>query len=73
MEKIIAEEGIDYAALCSQSKKSIACAASVAVTVKSVLDTPILTEEGILTDESSNAIASVNKDISNIEAIQREE
>ena len=73
MEKIIAKEGTDYSVFCQESKKSIACAASVAVTIKAVLDSPILTEEGNLTDESRKAIENVNDDISRIEKIKRGE
>jgi len=71
MERIIAEEGTDYSTFCQENKKTIACAASVAVTVKAVLDTPILTEEGNLTDKSLKAIENVNDDISRIEKIKR--
>ena len=42
---IIREENI-------MSKKAIAAAASTACSIKAVLDTPILTEEGELTDAS---------------------
>ena len=73
MERIIAEEGTDYSTFCQENKKTIACAASVAVTVKAVLDTPILTEEGNLTDESLKAIENVNDDISRIEKLKRGE
>ena len=73
MEKIIEEEGTDYSSLRCESKKNIACAASVAVTIKAILDTPILTEEGCLTDESLKAVESANSDISRIEKIKGKE
>lgn len=73
MERIIDDEGTDYAMLSPQSKKTIACAASVAVTEKAVLDESILTEEGTLTKESLNLIDSVNRDITKIEKLQMED
>ena len=73
MEKIIEEEGTDYSSLRCESKKNIACAASAAVTIKAILDTPILTEEGCLTDESLKAVESANSDISRIEKIKGKE
>lgn len=52
MEEIIEKEGTDYSAYSPESKKTIASAASVAVTIKAILDTALLTEDGNLTDES---------------------
>ena len=72
MEKIIEEEGTNYSSLSCESKKNIACAASVAVTIKAISDTPILTEEGYLTNESLKAVESANSDISRIEKIKGE-
>ncbi len=43
-------------------KKIIASCASFAVTVKSVLDTPLLTDEGLLTEESFLFFISVSGD-----------
>lgn len=59
MEDIIKSEGDDYRAYRSDSKKVIASCASVAVSVKSVLDTPLLTDDGLLTDESEKSATSV--------------
>ena len=53
MEQVIAQEGTDYARYSRDSKKLIASAASLAVSVKAVLDTPLLTEEGNLTEQSA--------------------
>ena len=72
MEKIIEEEGTEYSSLSCESKKNIACGASAAVTIKAILDIPILTEEGHLTDESLKAVESANSDISRIEKIKGE-
>jgi hypothetical protein len=52
MEDIVSEEGTDYRAYSLASKKAIAAVASTACSIKAVLDTPILTEEGNLTEKS---------------------
>lgn len=52
MQDIIKTEGTDYRAYQPESKKTIAAAAATACSIKAVLDTPILTEEGGLTPES---------------------
>ena len=52
LEQIVAEEGTDYRTYSKQSKKLVASAASVAVSVKAVLDTPLLSDAGELTNES---------------------
>ncbi len=52
MEDIIRQEGYDYATYTPEAKRTVAAATSLAVTIKSVLDTPILTEDGSLTEES---------------------
>lgn len=62
MQEIVANEGTDYRAYLPESKKAIAMAASTACTIKSVLDTPILTEEGELTEASEK----VKKEIEGI-------
>ena len=54
MQDIIAAEGTDYRAYQPESKKAIAVAASTACTIKSILNTPILTQEGALTEASEN-------------------
>ena len=59
MEKIVEQEGEDYRTYCAESKKVIASCASVAVSVKSVLDTPLLTDDGLLTEESGEKAGSV--------------
>ncbi len=52
MQDIVENEGTDYRTYQRESKKAIATAASTACTIKSVLDTPILTAEGELTEAS---------------------
>lgn len=54
MKKIVDLEGYDYSQYSLDSKKAIAAAASLAVSIKAVLDTPILNDDGNLTDESKN-------------------
>ncbi len=61
MQTVIATEGTDYSKYSVQSKKLIASAASVAVSVKAVLDTPLLSESGELT-ESSETVSSQTTD-----------
>ena len=52
MEEIVANEGTNYATYRLESKKVIAAVASTAVSIKAILDTPILTSDGSLTGES---------------------
>lgn len=52
LDEVIAAQGEDYAQFDQQAKRSVAACASLAVSIKSVLDTPILDESGALTDES---------------------
>ena len=59
MEDIIDNEGIDYRMYLPESKKAIAAAASTACTIKSVLDTPILTTEGELTEASEKITGEI--------------
>ena len=61
MEDIIAKEGTDYRAYALESKKIIMAAASSAGSVKAVLDVPILTEKGALTEESGEIMEKVGK------------
>ena len=53
MEDIVDSEGEDYRNYTIESKKAIAAAAATACSIKAVLDTPILTEDGELTVQSS--------------------
>ena len=69
MEKVIENEGTDYSRYTSQSKKAIANAASMAVSVKAVLDTPLLTESGELTDQSEVVSKETAERIGKIELI----
>ena len=56
-------EGYDYSEYSVESKKVIASAASIAVTIKSIIDTPILNDDGSLTDTSTNIMDEIVKNI----------
>ncbi len=60
MQNIIAEEGTNYRLYADESKKAVAMAASTACSVKAVLDTPILTEEGELTEASGKLTGEIS-------------
>ena len=55
MEEIVANEGTNYATYKPESKKIIASVASTAVSIKAILDTPILSADGTLTEDSKVA------------------
>lgn len=61
MEDIIAKEGTDYRTYSSESKKVIMAAASNAGSVKAVLDVPILTDDGSLTEQSGEIVDKIGK------------
>ena len=67
MEDIIRSEGDDYRDYCTDSKKVIASCASIAVTIKSVLDTPLLTDDGLLTEQSEETVKQVGNTIMTME------
>ena len=59
LEQIIASRGTDYSRYTPEEKAAVAACCALAKAVKSVLDKPILTEEGTLTPESGQISASV--------------
>lgn len=59
MKMIIETEGTDYSKYSIESKKSIAAVVSNVASIKSILDTPILTESGELTEESEEKLLEV--------------
>ena len=61
MEDVTKNEGFDYSKFSDDSKKIIASALSSAGSIKAVLDTPILSEEGELTEKSSEIEEKVGK------------
>ena len=66
MEDVIANEGDDYRQYSEDSKKTIASCASVAVSVKTVLDTPLLTDDGLLTEKSEETASSIEGFLENM-------
>lgn len=52
LEKIISESGTDFSKYNKNEKCTVAAGLSTALAIKSVLDVPILTEDGALTQES---------------------
>ena len=60
MKDIVKNEGYDYSTYSAESKKIVARAASVAVTIKSVIDTPILSENGELIEESGETFKRIS-------------
>ena len=63
MEAAIADHETDFSQFSQEQKNVVACAASLAGTVKAVIDTPILTEKGELTKESADIIRTINNNI----------
>lgn len=61
MEKIIEKEGCDYSTYSLESKKVIMSAASAVGSIKAILDTPILTSDGLLTEESDKITDEISK------------
>ena len=61
MEDIIAKQGTDYRTYSPESKKVIMAAASNAGSVKAVLDVPILTDDGSLTEQSGEIVDKIGK------------
>lgn len=61
MDEIIRNEGTDYSQFLIESKKKIASAAATAVTIKSILDTPLLNEDGSLTEASQQVIQKLTE------------
>lgn len=63
MKKIQVISGVDYNKYTIEQKQTISRALSLAGTIKAILDTPILTEEGVLTPESETIGIEVNKEL----------
>ena len=61
LQDIVKNEGVDYRAYTTESKKAVAMAASSAISIKSILDTPILSEDGSLTVESEEALKKIGE------------
>ncbi len=61
MEDILKNEGYDYRLYSNDSKKAVASCASIAMTIKAILDTPLLTDDGLLTEESETTVGLVQQ------------
>lgn len=66
MEDIVKNEGDDYSKYSTDSKKCIASCVSIAVSIKGVLDTQILTDDGLLTDESLGTVVKTEEFINSV-------
>lgn len=67
LERTLAQNGADYGKYDRREKEVVAANLAVAKAVKSILDTPILTEDGSLTDESDKLLSSVEQDMVKID------
>ena len=56
LQEIIDEEGVDYSRYCQASKEAVARVASLAVSVKAVIDIPLLDASGNLTMASKQFV-----------------
>ncbi|NLB80782.1 MAG: hypothetical protein GX800_04040 [Clostridiaceae bacterium] len=61
LENIVSNSGTDYSKYTEKEQGIIAMAMSVAGAIKKVLDTPILTDDGKLTDESKTTHDEMTK------------
>ncbi len=61
MIRVIENEGCDYSKYSQESKETIAATVSTVASIKAVLDTPILSQEGELTDESKTLLDKMDK------------
>lgn len=59
LEDIIDSEGVDYSKFSQNSQETVVKALSLAKSIKSLIDTPILTEDGTLTDQSEKVIETI--------------
>lgn len=66
MEDIVKNEGDDYSKYSTDSKKCIASCVSIAISIKGVLDTQILTDDGLLTDESLDTVVKTEEFINSV-------
>lgn len=66
MSQIIEYKGTDFRAFTDEEKKIVASAMSLAGAVKAVLDTPILNDDGNLTEESGVIVENTQKKIEGI-------
>ena len=65
LENIVKDEGVDYLKYSKESKELVMASVSLAGTIKAVLDTSILNEDGSLTDESKAISEKLYAELSN--------
>jgi hypothetical protein len=63
MESIIVAKGVNWPSFQREERESISLAASLAVAIKKVLDTPILTTDGRLTGESEQVANEIKSTV----------
>ena len=63
MEQAIQAHGTDFRSFSDDEKHAVAGAVSIAGAIKAVLDTPILTEDGKLTEESAKIAEDISQKI----------
>ena len=61
MEDNFSKQGDDFSSYDDEAKRIVASCAGVAVAIKTVLDTPMLTDDGLLTDESEATATNVTR------------
>lgn len=66
LETVLQSEGDDYRQYSADSKQTVASCAAIAVSIKSVLDTPILTDDGLLTEESEATATNIEGFLQNM-------
>ena len=59
LEQVLVDEGVDYSQYSQDAKSTVLRAATLAGTIKAILDTPILTEDGALTVESQSLMETL--------------
>ena len=69
MEDNFKTEGDDYRQYSKEARQVVASCASIAITIKSVLDTPLLTDDGLLTEESGDIVNSAEESFKKIEGV----
>lgn len=66
MKQIILDKGTDFRTFSDEEKKTVAEAMAMAGAIKSILDTPILDDEGNLTPESDKMVEMTRKKLKEV-------
>ncbi|OEJ14664.1 hypothetical protein BFL38_07420 [Brachyspira hampsonii] len=56
LEEVINQQGIDYSSYTEEAKKVVASNIKLTQTIKAILDTPILTDDGSISEESTKLL-----------------